>query len=320
MLIDPSISYDVALVESKIRTLVIYVASVIFSLPVFWYSQTTVPMLTYVEANQDLLQLNETFQEQIRKIHNDSGYTAFFDEYNKFPTSGHMPTPPNANETSSPFRGLVADAAQLYNPCLNIYHITDTCPTRYDPIDTLDPAHPEAGGFFNLTEVKTAMHAPQVSYSTCASAPVYAGTGRDQAPPVSISVLPGVFDRVPINIVANGALDMLIPSVGTLFALQNVSWHGTVGFTAPPTAKFVLPPAPAAAEGGSGQSPLGPAGEMGTWAYERGVLFADVKGAGHELPEYNPSAAFRLLEVLLGRVSVNEGMGGGAGWTVQPGN
>lgn len=275
-------------------------------------------MLNFVEANQGLLQLNESFQNEIRQIHNDSGYTTFFNDYNKFPTSGHMPTPPNDNETDSPFRSLVADAAQLYNPCLNIYHITDTCPTKYDPIDTLDPAQPEAGGFFNLTEVKAAMHAPQVSYSTCSSTPVYAGTGSDQARPVSITVLPGVFDRVPINIVANGALDMLIPSVGTLFALQNVSWQGTVGFTAPPTAKFVLPAAPTATDEGS-QSPLGPSGEMGTWAYERGVLFADVKGAGHELPEHNPSAAFRLLEVLLGRVGVDEGMGGGAGWTVQPG-
>lgn len=278
-----------------------------------------VPMLTFVEANQDLLRYNSSFRSEMRDIAADFNYTSFFSEYFTFPASGPMPTPPNVDEGDSPFRGILSQAATLINPCFNVYHILDYCPTLPDPLSgPADPTNPSSGPFFNLTEVQDAMHAPHISWTTCSVGSVYAGIGVDQAPPASFSVLPNTFEGVPLNIVANGALDMLIPSVGTLFALQNVTWGGTTGFNAKPNATFIVPGSTVTLDDGS-TSNLGPAGEMGTWGYERGVVFVDVAGAGHELPQYNPSAAFRLLEVLLGRVSVEEGMGGGAAWSVQPG-
>lgn len=275
-------------------------------------------MLDFVENNQAFLRLNSSFKEEIRTVHQEQyNYTSFFDTYFKFPTAGPMPTRPDIDEGSSPFRNYVTEAATLINPCFNVYHVTDTCPSLYDPLSTIDAANAGLGGYFNQTEVQRAMNAPEISYSTCSSQSVFVndsatggpGNGGDLAPPASFGALPAVFDRVPLNLVLNGALDMLIPSVGTLFALQNVTWRGATGFSAEPTQTFIVPSS-------TGNASLtGQAGEMGTWAYERGVVFVDVAGAGHELPEYNPSAAFRLLEVLLGRVGVEAGLGGGVGWT-----
>jgi carboxypeptidase D len=274
-------------------------------------------MLDFVENNQAFLRLNSTFKDEIRTMHREQyNYTSFFETYFKFPTSGPMPTRPDIGEGSSPFRNYVREAAALINPCFNVYHVTDTCPSLYDPLGTFESPETSRGGYFNRTEVKRAMNAPEISYSVCSPQPVFAnhnatgGPGNgDLAPPASFAALPAVFDRVPLNLVANGALDMLVPSIGVLFALQNVTWRGATGFTAEPTQTFVVPPS-------SGNASLvGQAGEMGTWAYERGVVFVDVAGAGHELPGYNPSAAFRLLEVLLGRVGVEEGLGQMADWT-----
>ena len=275
-------------------------------------------MLDFVENNQAFLRLNSSFKDEIRTVHQEQyNYTSFFDTYFKFPTAGPMPTRPDIAEGSSPFRNYVTEAATLINPCFNVYHITDTCPSPYDPLDTIDAANTGLGGYFNQTEVQRAMNAPEVSYATCGPRSVFVndsatggpGNGGDLAAPASFDALPAVFDGVPLNLVLNGALDMLIPSVGTLFALQNVTWRGATGFSAEPTQTFVVP-----ASAGNA-SLTGQAGEMGTWIHERGVVFVDVAGAGHELPEYNPSAAFRLLEVMLGRVGVEDGLGQGVDWT-----
>lgn len=263
-------------------------------------------MLAWAEASQPILRFNSSFQSYMRQLHAEQNYTSFFSEYFTFPSAGPMPIPPNVDETSAPFRSTLVQAATLINPCFNIYHIKDFCPAQHNPIVVFDDTKPELGSFFNLTEVQAAMNAPHIPWTECAGREVFAGTGRDQATAVSFSVLPKVFESVPMNIVANGALDMVIPSVGTLFALQNTTWGGTTGYDVQPNKTFVVPASP---------SFPGPSGEMGTWGYERGVLYVDVAGAGHELPGYNPSAAYRLLEVMLGRVGVEEGMGGGAAWT-----
>lgn len=270
-------------------------------------------MLSFAEENQALLRFNTSFRSYMRELHAEQNYTSFFEDNFKFPSNGHMPTPPNVQEGGSPFRSTLAQAATMINPCFNIYHILDYCPTLHSAINVFDDADPDRGAFFNLTEVQDAIHAPHISWMEC-SGPVYAGDGIDLAPAVGYEVLPRVFDGVPLNIVANGALDMLIPSVGTLFALQNISWGGGVGFDAKPNQTFVVPES-TVSFGGGYEIYLGPAGEMGTWGYERGVVFVDVQGAGHELPGYNPSAAFRLLEILLGRVGVEEGLSGSAPWS-----
>lgn len=44
------------------------------------------------------------------------------------------------------------------------------------------------------------------------------------------------------------------------------------------------------------------AGELGRWTSERGLTICTVELSGHEIPAYQPAAAFRQLELLLGRI------------------
>ena len=44
------------------------------------------------------------------------------------------------------------------------------------------------------------------------------------------------------------------------------------------------------------------AGMQGTWHTERGLTFVTVPLGGHEIPQYTPGAAYRILEFLLGRI------------------
>lgn len=232
-------------------------------------------MLSFAEANQEVLRFNDSFRSYIRDLHaNQFNYTAFYQANFKFPADGPMPIPPNVNEGDSPFRSILADAATRINPCFNVYHILDFCPTPFDPAGATGPL-PASGPFWDLADVKADMHAPaQVSWTACAPRPVFAGSGQDQSPRPSFTVLPGVFERVPINIVANGALDFLIPSDGALFALQNVTWGGATGFATRPNRTFVVPAEDQAAVAPPGevsaQKNIGAVGEMGKWHWEAG--------------------------------------------------
>lgn len=50
-------------------------------------------------------------------------------------------------------------------------------------------------------------------------------------------------------------------------------------------------------------STLAGAGVMGTTITERGLTYVGIDISGHMVPQYAPTAAFRQLEVLLGRVA-----------------
>ncbi|KJY00422.1 hypothetical protein TI39_contig330g00013 [Zymoseptoria brevis] len=47
---------------------------------------------------------------------------------------------------------------------------------------------------------------------------------------------------------------------------------------------------------------LAGAGNFGKWHTERGLTFSTVVLSGHMVPQYAPSAAYRQLEFLLGRI------------------
>lgn len=115
---------------------------------------------------------------------------------------------------------------------------------------------------------------------------------------------------------------MLIPSNGTLFSLQNVTWRGAQGFSEYPPNTLQIPHSGLNASDENGPwgsftkiEGAGRSGEMGKWVFERGVGFVDVAYAGHGVGRYNAAAMFRIIEVLLGRVGVEQGFGGAA-WSV----
>lgn len=89
----------------------------------------------------------------------------------------------------------------------------------------------------------------------------------------------------------------MLPAYGTLFVLQNVTWNGRQGFRKYPNRKLFVPSLPAYNPGS-----LGGSGILGRWVTERGLTFYQVDLAGHQIAEYAPGAAFRVMELLLGRI------------------
>lgn len=303
----------------------------------------SVPILAYTEYWQDVLKLNASFLDEVRRQHAEAGYTDFFAEWFTFPPKGVMPPANNTEDFSSRIRNLINDAMYLQEPCFNVYHITDTCPSMWSTnADTAWPLPPfiaagiqdpllnpgDSGPYLNLTVVRDLIHAPPGKPWLAGSPePVYTNplneNSGDGSPRALLTVLPGVFERSPgVSIVANGQLDMLIPSNGTLFGMQNATWRGAQGFSEYPPNMLQLPHSgldQSDTEGYwsdfTGLEREGRSGEQGKWVYERGVAFVDVAYAGHAVGRYNAAAMFRIIEVLLGRVGVEKGFGGAA-WSL----
>ena len=119
----------------------------------------------------------------------------------------------------------------------------------------------------------------------------------DSSPPPAQSVLASVIERTQNVIIAHGALDVIRIANGTLLAIQNMTWGGKLGFQTPPVEPFFVPyhvePSPAT---------MGASGVLGTAHTERGLTYVGVDLCGHMVPQYQPTAAFRHVEFLLGRV------------------
>lgn len=77
-----------------------------------------------------------------------------------------------------------------------------------------------------------------------------------------------------------------------------MTWGGLQGFQSAPSDPFYVP-----YHNEVSDSTLAGAGVFGTTITERGLTFVGIDLSGHMIPQYAPSAAFRQVEVLLGRVS-----------------
>lgn len=169
-----------------------------------------------------------------------------------------------------------------------------------------DPYHTNAPGsppiYFNRTDVKKAIHAPvSFNWSLCQEGVFASGHGEpsfDASPPSAANggPLKTVIERTNNVIVGHGMLDMVLMVEGSLMALQNLTWNGRQGFTVPPSKDLFVPYYPQGVVAQSGN------GTLGKWVEERGLTFSTVDLSGHEVPGYQPGAAYRHLEKLLGRI------------------
>jgi carboxypeptidase D len=162
--------------------------------------------------------------------------------------------------------------------------------------------------YFNRTDVQRAINAPVgTNWLQCSEVNVFAdqpqrmpkySLGADESlGPAQDDVLKRVIEYTNNTIIGSGNLDMLLSTNGTLLTIQNVTWNGLQGFQEYPGTEFYVPYHPEY-NGGS----LAGAGLLGYWGSERGLTFYQVQLAGHELPEYAPGAAYRAIELLLGRI------------------
>lgn len=152
--------------------------------------------------------------------------------------------------------------------------------------------------YFNRSDVQAAINAPpHTNWMECTNTPVFVNH-TDASPPSGLSVLPSVIERTNNVVIGHGLLDYILLANGTLLMIQNMTWNGAQGFRSPPADEFFVP-----YHSELSPSTLAGAGVFGTTHSERGLTFVEVSLSGHMVPQYAPSAAYRQLEFLLGRVA-----------------
>lgn len=256
----------------------------------------------------NVFDLNATFTKDIHARADACNYTSYFNKYLTFPPPGPFPPTPNASAPGCDVFTDVFYAALEVNPCFNIYHILDTCPhiwSQLGIVNTGDYEPPGATVYFNRTDVQKAINAPLgTNWYLCTPTNVFGGASNNQnvsdqsLGPAQDGVLQHVIESTNNTIIGVGNLDYLLATNGTLLALQNMTWNGLQGFQASPTNNEFYAPYHPEFNGGA----LAGAGVLGSWGKERGLTFYQIDLAGHELPEYTPGAAYRMIEYMLGRV------------------
>lgn len=291
----------------------------------FDYTQEEVVAVPYVVANQALLNLNDTFVAMLEGLDVSCGYAALREEYLTFPPPGNQPAKyfNYTSEANCDVFDMIDNAALAVNPCFDIYAINEQCPLLWDVLGfptqlVYSPAGADV--YFNRSDVKAAIHAPQsVSWAECTDGAVFIGGAKDgayytggpegegdlSADPIQ-KVLPQVIEATNRVLIANGDFDMIIITNGTLMSIQNMTWNGALGFqTAPDTPIDIALTdlqyeAVFAANGYAGVD--GPQGVMGIQHYERGLMWAETFLSGHMQPEFQPRVTYRHLQWLLGMI------------------
>jgi carboxypeptidase D len=168
-----------------------------------------------------------------------------------------------------------------------------------------DPYHAQPAGspeiYFDRPDVQTAIHAPAVGteWSLCSDRTHIFVDADDRSPPSATNGGPlgHVIERTNNVIVGHGLLDMVLMAEGSLLALQNLTWNGARGFSSGLDHDLLVPYYP------QGVLPQSGNGTLGSWTEDRGLTFSTVVLSGHEVPGYQPGAAYRHLEKLLGRIA-----------------
>lgn len=272
----------------------------------------------YVQANNNILNLNESFLAELENLHQTCGYADYLEKYYTFPPSSVQP-PLFFNYTSAgdcDVFDLINNALLAVNPCFDIYEIVEQCPLLSDVLGfpTELVANQYNTTYFNRTDVKMAMHAPlDVNWAECANG-VFVGEGGPQdegdlsLDPIQ-HVLPQVIEATNRVLVSNGDYDMIIITNGTLLAIQNMTWNGQLGFQQAPstpinitTPDLVYASVFNDADNGEYYAGLdGPQGIMGVQHFERGLMWAETFQSGHMQPEFQPRVAYRHIQWLLGQ-------------------
>ena len=197
------------------------------------YIGETVTAVPFIDLNAQLFNLNSSLMSSLHQAHVDCGYEAYMAKYLQFPPPGPQPeldTPFNTTSDSCDVWSIAYQAAFRVNPCFNVYEINSQCPIQFDPLSyptDLQYNYPGFNGpYFNRSDVKKAMHAPQdVSWLEC-SGPVFNGSNPGMYGNFDISldpiqkVLPRVIEATNRVLIANGDYDYELLTNGTLLSIQ----------------------------------------------------------------------------------------------------
>ncbi|KJZ76867.1 Carboxypeptidase cpdS [Hirsutella minnesotensis 3608] len=268
------------------------------------YDAPAVGLMNYY---QNVLALDPQFVADMNKKADECGYTDFMAKALTYPPSGKLPSISTPADVDCRLRTKIFSAAGAANRCFTPYHITEFCPWTWNQLGDGFPGNAAGpNNFFNRPDVQAAINAPRTEYSVCGGYRWKDGT-TDQGVPSGLGPLPGVIERTNNTIIGQGWLDYIVLLNGTLATIQNMTWNGAQGFQRPPVEPLIVPQSYRAANMlGVAEVPAGipdaNTGRVGTAHTERGLTFSSVFLAGHALPQYAPGAAYRQLELLLGRI------------------
>ncbi|KAG5982779.1 hypothetical protein E4U55_001385 [Claviceps digitariae] len=269
-----------------------------------------VNVVPFVDHHRSLFPLNDSFVQAIHDTDRQCGYASARDQYLAWPPRGPLPDllPGVDAKTGQPLPGCgdfeltdaIQQAVTALNPCFDVYNVATTCPLLWDVLGfpgSFDYLPAGASVYFNRPDVKRAIHAPpDRNWSSCSTTPVFVNN-TDFSPWSSQTVLAKVIDATRNVVIGHGALDYYFVANTTLMAIQNMTFGGQRGFQTRPHEPFYVP-----YHRRGPNASLAGAGVFGTTHTERGLTYVGVSLAGHMVPQYAPSAAFRHVEYLLGRV------------------
>lgn len=273
------------------------------------YSQEEATSVPFVESNANLFTFNSTFMSQLQSLDKSCGYAAFREKYLTFPPSGVQP-PQHINYNTignCDVFDAINNAALEINPCFDIYEVNQQCPLLWDVLSfPTEVEYTPAGAttYFNRSDVKTAMHAPQdVEWMICTNKPVLR---RDTSAMSIEHVIPQVIEATNRFLIASGDFDMILITNGTLMSIQNMTWNGKLGFQSKPNTPINILTPDLEYETVFDENGLngvdGPQGVMGVQHYERGLMWAETFQSGHMEPEFQPRVTYRHLQWLLGQI------------------
>ncbi|OAQ90625.1 carboxypeptidase cpdS precursor [Purpureocillium lilacinum] len=263
----------------------------------------------FTDYHHNLFPFNESFTRHLHDVDRRCGYADLRSKFLTYPPSGHLPNPlpgidpktgkPKSGCEDGSLMNAIQAAVTDINPCFDVYQVATTCPLLWDVLGfpgSFDYLPKGASIYFDREDVKKAINAPlDRKWAECGG-PVFV-KGGDQSPPSSNTVLGGVVDRTKNVIIGHGALDFILLANGTLMSIQNMTWGGRLGFLRKPVEPFYVPYHTRGED-----ATIAAAGVFGTTHTERGLTYVGVALTGHMVPQYAPSAAFRHVEVMLGRV------------------
>lgn len=260
-----------------------------------------IPSVAFAKANQAALKLNSTQMAALEEAAENNGVTDFLQDNLVFPPKGKIYAPEEL-QTGSIFYRLW-HYARTQNPCISVYYIDDLCPADLDPLGF--PLDSTTGAstrnFINRTPgFKKYVHAnPKTSWVMCTTNNVFAGNGEDNSlAPADSELLGRVISKNQRTVIQHGLRDMVLMSNGTLLAIQNTTWSdagsgGTSGELQGFQDNFFANKGNLKVNGKS----------TGQYITERGLTFATVDKAGHMVPTFTPSTAYKLQKFLLGQIA-----------------
>ena len=286
---DPSTSYGIIQEESKSSS----------SLQIRIMLTVVVPAVPFVDYWGPLINLNSSYLSDLRSRADSCGYTDYLSKYLVYPPAGPQPSErdlPGSDSGSCDLWDDIYYAATDVNPCFDIYQVATTCPLLWDVLGfpgSFDYVPDGATIYFNRTDVQKAINAPIQEWEECSNGVL----DTDTSPPSGVSVLPRVIERTNNVVIGHGLLDYILIANGTLLMIQNMTWNGALGFQSEPSTDFFVP-----YHSELNLGTIAASGVMGTTHTERGLTWVATALSGHMIPQYQPSAAYRQLEFLLGRI------------------